>query len=78
MEWSEVNRNWTDWSARIQKRFPLLDCAEMERTRHDRRAFEAYLARTHNLSLNEAHEEIDDLLFLESLAAELAPIQGRM
>lgn len=43
----------------------------MKRSRHNRAAFEAYLARAHNLSLTEAREEIDDFLYLEALSREV-------
>jgi hypothetical protein len=36
----------------------------------DRAQFEAYLAETHNLSLTEAQEEIDDFLFVQALILE--------
>lgn len=72
MTWADMITDWPHWSARIRKRFPYLESAEMERTRHDRGAFEAYLASSHNLSRNEAREEIEDLLFIETLSREVS------
>lgn len=72
MDWSDLTQNWPLWSRRFQARFPSLDHSEMANRRHDRAAFEAYLARSHNLSLNEAREEIDDFLYFEALSRELA------
>ena len=77
MNWIETDTNWPAWSARVRDRFPGLDPAIMERRRKDRRAFEAYLAAVHKLSLVEAHEEIDDLLYIESLSRELVRANGQ-
>lgn len=71
IKWSEVTDDWGTWSRRISDRFPLLDPAAMDRKRHNRAAFEAYLADRHNLSLIEAREEIEDLLYVETLAREV-------
>ncbi len=72
MDWTDVTQNWPLWSRRIRARFPSLDQTAMTERRHDRSAFEAYLAHAHNLSLNEAHEEMDDFLYFEALSRELA------
>ena len=42
----------------------------MARVRNDRKQFEAYLAERHHLTVNEAHEELEDFLFTESLNRE--------
>ena len=78
MKWTDMMTDWPHWSARMRDRFPYLDLREMERKRHDRRAFEAYLATSHNLSLNEAREEIEDFLYIETLARELVPQAERI
>ena len=72
MTWNDIVADWTAWSERFRMRYPQLETKRMDRARHDRAAFEAYLARAHNLSLTEAHEEIDDLLYIETLAREIA------
>lgn len=54
----------------MQSRFPYLDDSAMPYSKLDRARFEAYLAETHNLSLTEAHEEVDDFLYVESLIRE--------
>ena len=72
MKWSDITADWPEWSQRIRDRFPYLENGPMDRARHNRRAFEAYLADTHNLSLNEAREEIEDFLYVETLAREVS------
>jgi len=37
----------------------------------DRKRFEACLAKRHHLTMNEAHEELEDFLYLEDLNREL-------
>lgn len=72
MQWSDITKDWAIWSPLMKARFPYLETRTMNRVRHDRKTFEAYLARSHNLSLNEAREEIEDFLYIETLASELA------
>lgn len=70
MTWSDLTMNWSDWFARIKDRFPNLDDAAMPFAKTNRERFEAYLADTHDLTLTEAREELDDFLFIEQLARE--------
>lgn len=70
MQWTDMTRNWGTWYRRLQTRFPHLDDGAMPYAKVDRSLFEAYLAETHNLSVTEAREEIDDFLFVEKLARE--------
>ena len=70
MIWSDLTADWAKWFKRIQKRFPNLDDSAMPFVKQDRSRFESYIAGTHNLSLREAHEELDDFLFVETLAGE--------
>lgn len=70
MTWSDLTQNWSDWIARFQDRFPNLDAAAMPFAKTNRERFEAYLADTHDLTLTEAREELDDFLFIEQLARE--------
>lgn len=75
MQWTDITKDWELWSPLMRARFPYLETRAMNRARHDRGTFEAYLARSHNLSLNEAREEIEDFLYVETLASELVPPQ---
>ncbi|WP_232897213.1 hypothetical protein [Pontibaca salina] len=56
----------------MKARFPHLDDSTVEIGKHDRARFEAHLAKLHNLSVNEAREEIDDLLYIETLNREIS------
>lgn len=67
MTWADLTQDWATWSHRLQTRFPNLDDAAMPFSKLDRDRFEAYLAGVENLSLTEAHEEIEDFLYLASL-----------
>lgn len=78
MRWAEIASDWCMWSERIHHRFPHLDSEQMNLLYRDRKSFEAHLAATHNLSLIEAREEIDDFLYVETLARELSGISSRV
>ncbi|WP_443136559.1 hypothetical protein [Leisingera sp. ANG1] len=56
---------------RIKQRFPHLKASNAPSILDDRDRFVAYLARTHHLTMNEAKEEVDDFLYIESLLREL-------
>ncbi|AHD00931.1 MULTISPECIES: hypothetical protein [Leisingera] len=63
--------SWIDRMPRIKQRFPHLKASNAPSLVDDRDRFVAYLARTHHLTLNEAREEVDDFLYIESLLREL-------
>lgn len=70
MTWSDLTSNWSELRARITSRFPNLDDAAIPFAKTDRQRFEAYIADTHDLTLSEAREELNDFLFVEQLARE--------
>ncbi|SFT50449.1 hypothetical protein [Sedimentitalea nanhaiensis] len=70
MTWKNTTDDLAAWFTRLQSRFPYLDDSAMPHATRGRARFEAYLAQTHNLSLTEAHEEVDDFLYIESLIRE--------
>lgn len=70
MTWAELTANWAHWFKRIKTRFPHLDDSAMPFLKQDRGRFEAYLADRHNLTLDEAREEFEDFLYIETLARE--------
>ncbi|MEX0340896.1 MAG: hypothetical protein AB3N11_17880 [Arenibacterium sp.] len=71
MRWTDVTADWSFWGQIIRNRFPQLSQKELDLAVTDRSMFEAELARSHHLSLNEAREEIDDLIFVQTLAREV-------
>ena len=70
MTWSDLTTNWSDLRARIMNRFPNLDDGAIPFAKTNRERFEAYIADTHDLTLSEAREELNDFLFVEQLARE--------
>lgn len=56
---------------RMQNRFPYLHPNLVPTLLQDREAFIAHLAKTHQLTLTEAQEEVDDFLFIEGLLSEV-------
>lgn len=77
MTWSDVTQNWADVFNRLKNRFPNLDDGAMPFAKTDRERFEAYLAHTHDMTVSEAREELNDVLFVETLAREAFDIRAR-
>ncbi|SMO39958.1 hypothetical protein SAMN06265380_101422 [Ruegeria faecimaris] len=63
--------------ARAKRRFPNLRDRDMDAVGRDRAQFEAYLAERHHLTVNEAHEELEDFLFTEALTREVTKHLGK-
>ncbi|EAQ45060.1 hypothetical protein MED193_04501 [Roseobacter sp. MED193] len=62
---------WKAMYPRAKQRFPHLQRETVLSLEQDWEAFVRYLATSHQLTLQEAHEEVEDFLFTESLHAEL-------
>ncbi len=70
LNWADLTQDWSASFARAKKRFPNLRDKDMAFVKQDRKQFEAYLAERHHLTVNEAHEELEDFLFTEGLNRE--------
>lgn len=68
---SDQNQNLGTWHQKIKGRFPHLDDTAMALLKNDRALFEARVADSHHLTLNEAREEVEDFLYIEGLADEV-------
>lgn len=62
MSWNHLIANWTDMMHRLSASFPHMDLNALQRFRGDRVKLEHYLAETHDLTLSEARETIEDWL----------------
>jgi len=71
LNWADLTQDWNACYDRAKRRFPNLRDQDMPRVGKDRKQFEAYLAERHHLTVNEAHEEVEDFLFTESLNREV-------
>ncbi|WP_298847942.1 hypothetical protein [uncultured Ruegeria sp.] len=72
MNWTDLTRDWSVAYERAKRRFPNLRDQDMMRVLKDRKRFEAYLAERHQLTINEAHEEVEDFLYTEGLNREFS------
>ena len=70
MTWTELTLDWTVLIERMKCRFPRIDDSAMSLCHQDRTRFELYLARLHNITQTEVREEIEDFLYVETLARE--------
>ena len=65
MYWSDLTQNWSLWFSRFKAQFPNLDDASMPFLKLDRNRFEAHLAETHDMTLNEAREAVTQNIRLD-------------
>lgn len=63
---------WETMYPRAKQRFPHLQFETVASLKGDHDGFVNHLAASHQLTLREAREEVEDFLFTESLHAELA------
>jgi hypothetical protein len=68
MHWSVVTERWDTIRAQLGQRFPDLAPDALHMPPPSREALERILAASHDLTLFEAREELEDLLQLESMA----------
>ena len=72
MNWSEITNDWPTWAERMRQVYPYLEARRMRHAPENRHEFEEHLAATHNLSLDEAHEEVEDFLVFRAPLQEQA------
>ncbi len=70
LNWNDLTQDWGASYARAKRRFPNLRDKDMALLPKDRKQFEAYLAERHQLTVNEAREELEDFLYIEGLKRE--------
>lgn len=71
MRWSDITADWSYWATIIRGHFPRLSLRHLEMAQSSRDAFEASLANLHDLTVTEAREEINDLIYVQTLAREV-------
>ena len=62
MAWKQLFENWADALPKIVGLYPHVDPVALQRFRGNRTLFVAYLAATHDLTLREADEGVNDML----------------
>lgn len=62
MAWKQLFENWAEALPKITALFPHVDAVALQRFRGNRSLFVAYLAATHELTLQEADDSVDDML----------------
>ena len=77
MHWSDLTQNWGLWFSRLKDQFPNLDDGSMPFLKLDRDRFEAHLAQTHDITLNEARDAVEGFLYIETLAKGKKPKNDR-
>ncbi|MBM9595593.1 hypothetical protein [Roseitranquillus sediminis] len=59
MDWHTVARNWPAFVDRIEERWPATEETDLLDINGDRPRFTSYLSKVHDLTRNEAHEDIE-------------------
>lgn len=77
LSWTDLTQDWDAMYSRAKRRFPNLRDQDKSQLCKDRKGFEAYLAERHHLTVNEAHEELEDFLFTEGLNREFGRSLGK-
>ncbi|MDF1872673.1 hypothetical protein [Vannielia sp.] len=62
MAWKQLFENWAEALPRIVDLYPHVDPIALQRFRGNRSLFVAYIAATHELTLAEASDAVDDML----------------
>ncbi|MFY0632729.1 MAG: hypothetical protein JXQ91_02890 [Vannielia sp.] len=62
MAWKQLFENWAEALPKIITLYPHVDAVALQRFRGNRSLFVAYLAATHDLTLREADEGVEDML----------------
>lgn len=76
LKWSDIVANWSDHLAGLTARFPRAkpDYLSLHKERIEDVA--SYLADAHELTLMEAHEEIEHYVLVQTLAREAPDIRA--
>ncbi|MDO6584554.1 hypothetical protein Q4543_03405 [Salipiger sp. 1_MG-2023] len=76
MEWNNIANNWDSAARRLEQRFPGLDRKFLS-TPPDRLEYLAELvAEQNDLTLFEAREEVEDVLFGDRMPYQLSRMSG--
>ncbi|WP_425038777.1 hypothetical protein [Primorskyibacter sp. S187A] len=76
MNWSDLTNNLTDYLGRLKSRFPNVD-EDVLPDMDERSRLVEHIAARHDLTAFEASQEIDDWLFIESLARQASEMHVR-
>ncbi|MCR8547187.1 hypothetical protein M4578_05065 [Salipiger sp. P9] len=76
MEWKQVTRNWEAVAARLKARFPEIDPAALHHPPAQIEALAEHVAERHDLTLYEAHDEVEQILFADSLSFQIRRMAG--
>ena len=76
MEWQQVAADWSAFVEAIGTRWPRMDTIEVVAIDGDRERFEAYLATVHDLTAQEARDEVETWLVGE-VPADVAMSEER-
>ncbi|MGB7318166.1 MAG: hypothetical protein WBC85_09395 [Planktotalea sp.] len=75
MTWTELISNWNKHLRALARRFPHADAGALGASKDGPSAMSRVLAKSHDLTVGEAREALDDFLFVQGLARDTADIR---
>lgn len=75
MNWTDLAANWNTHLRALAQRFPYADKGALNASKGKQSTVLRVLAQSHDLTIGEAHEELEDFMFLQSLARDTADIR---
>ena len=75
MTWMDVTRNWNTYLRALAQWFPHVDTAALGAIKGETGKRDHMLAKSHDLTIDEAREALDDFLFVQGLARDTADIR---
>ena len=76
MNWHDLSANWTALQDSFRQRFPNLDMSLFRSPPRDRAALTRELAAAHELTLLEAHQELEEFMTAEDLARQAMDVRA--
>ncbi len=75
MTWTDLANNWNTHLRALLERFPYADRGALGAAMGEPDSTARVLAQSHDLTLHEAREVLDDFLFVQGLARDTADIR---
>lgn len=77
MTWHHLSANWHAIREQLITRFPNIDPDHVTDAPRDRQALTRHIAETHDITVFEAHEELQDFLSVLDLARQVLDAERR-
>ena len=76
MTWADLTRNWSTHMRALMQRFPHAEAGAWQMAQHEPAEMTRVLAQSHDLTENEAREEMENWMFVQSLARDTTDVRS--